>query len=206
MLHALTIPARSGPAPHPTLVLLHGLGADENDLAPIAEALDPRLMTVLYRAPEPLSGYPGFQWFTILDRGRPEPSSWAESLAELKTALTQLRQNPDVDPDRIFLGGFSQGAVMSVGFVCRYPTLPLKAIILLSGYTPAELSIPDVTGLLAFVGHGLYDPVIPAVASEMTRDRLAQAGAQVVHRTYPIPHAIAPQEMTDLTSYLSALI
>lgn len=206
MLVAHEIPPRAGSPPHPVLVLLHGFGADEQDLVPVAESLDDRLLAVLYRAPTPLGDWPGFQWYSFAERGQPEPRSYAASLGALVESLEAVRERQDVDPGRLVLGGFSQGAVMAATVAARAPSVRPKALVLLSGYLPAGLEFPDLTGLAVFVGHGTEDPIVPVEAARDAARRLEAAGATVTLRTYPMPHAVLPSELRDIASFLAPLL
>src|SRR2546423_10408291 len=99
------------PAPEegaPGLLLLHGRGADEADLMGLVEALDPRLAVVSARAP--LRWGPGFAWYGA---GAEEAGTMRNSLEELAKFITLLPAAYGIDPRRLYLMGFSQGAVMS---------------------------------------------------------------------------------------------
>jgi phospholipase/carboxylesterase len=206
MLVAHEIAPRAGNPPHPVLVLLHGFGADEQDLVPVAESLDDRFLAVLFRAPQPLADWPGFQWYSFAQRGQPEPRSYEASLGALVESLEELCRRREVDANRLVLGGFSQGAVMTATVAARAPSIRPKALLLLSGYLPAGLTFPDLTGLDVFIGHGTEDPLIPVQAAQDAAQRLAAAGARVTLRTYPMPHAVLPSELRDIASFLEPLL
>ena len=104
-LDALERPAEGEPAG--TLVLIHGRGADENDLYPLLDALDPERRLRGLTPGGPLALPPGGRhWYRLGGIPTPEPETFWPSFEALSAFLDGL-QEP------IVLGGFSQGAVMS---------------------------------------------------------------------------------------------
>ena len=104
----LTRPARG--EPEGLLCLLHGRGADEHDLFPLLDALDPerRLLGVTPRAP--LSLPPGgAHWYAFYRLGYPDPDTFGAAYPLLLEWLDGL----GFPPERTVLGGFSQGGVMA---------------------------------------------------------------------------------------------
>lgn len=192
----------AGTAPAPTLVLLHGFGADEHDLEPVSPHLDPRLQIVFLRAPEPVPHFRGFQWYTFAQAGAPEPVSWDEAQRRLFQALEDLRADAAVDPARLFLGGFSQGGVMTAGFLARHPAYPLAGAVVLSAYLPPSEPLAPLPELPVFLGHGDSDPVVPVTWGLGLARRLETAGARVESHTYPMGHGLSPQELADLSAFL----
>jgi phospholipase/carboxylesterase len=206
MLHHVRQDARDGSPPHPLVVLLHGMGADEHDLVPVADPLRTWAHVVLLRAPEPVSGYPGFQWYVMQALGQPDPVSWLRSLSRLIDSLTALSEDPTVDASRVILGGFSQGALMTASVLCRRPDLGLAGYLLLSGYLPDWVEVPALTGVPVFFGHGTRDPVLPYAWGTRMADRLEAAGAHVERHAYEMGHAVSPEEMADLARFVERLV
>jgi phospholipase/carboxylesterase len=199
-------PPLAGGTPAPTLVLMHGFGADEHDLEPLGAHLDGRLQLVFLRAPDQVPHLSGFQWYTFAQAGAPEPSSWERAQTLLRDTLDHLRQTGTVREGGLFLGGFSQGGVMTAGFLARHPDYPLAGAIILSGYLPPSETIPPLGGLPIFCGHGDDDPVVPVTWGVGLARRLEVAGARVECRTYRMAHGISPEELADMASFLRPLI
>jgi phospholipase/carboxylesterase len=182
------------------LVLFHGRGADEHDLYGLLDALDPERRFDGYCPRGPLALPPGgAHWYAVPRVGYPDATTFAEGFAAAAGFVDSLPH------ERKILGGFSQGAVMSlsVGLGEGRP-LP-AAIVAFSGF------IPDVDGWSLrggapwppiAIGHGTYDPVIPVEFAHRTRDRLLAAGADVLYRESPMDHAIDPAFVAELQGWL----
>ncbi|MFM7395251.1 MAG: alpha/beta hydrolase [Cyanobium sp.] len=185
------------------LVLLHGWGADADDLLDLGEALvdDPNatdVSLVALRAPLPHPGGGGRQWYDLL----PAPA-W-EQLPEARTALRQrlLALATSVPLERTALLGFSQGAAMAVdvGTGDTGP-LPLAALIACSGYPhPDWHSGRSATPVL--LTHGEQDPMVAPGASAEVERALKAAGGSVQRLTFPGGHGIDPTLLPSLRAFL----
>jgi phospholipase/carboxylesterase len=181
-------PAAGEPAG--ALVLLHGRGADEHDLFPLLDALDPERRLSGYCPRGPLSLPPGgAHWYVVPRVGYPDPATFASSYRDASEWLDALPH------ERIVLGGFSQGAVMSYALGLGAGRPRPAALLAFSGFIPQvegwELDESQPFPPIA-IGHGTYDPVISVEYGRAARDRLEAAGADVVYRESPLPHAIDP--------------
>ena len=202
MLRALERPAAHDP--EGALVLLHGRGADEHDLFPLLDALDPERQYIGYTPRAPLSLPPGgAHWYVVPRVGFPDPSTFAEgydALAEWFDALP-------FEAEDIVLGGFSQGAVMSYALGLGVGRPRPARVLALSGFIPTvegwELDASSPFPPIA-IAHGTYDPVIPVEFGRSARDVLEAAGASVFYRESPIEHSIDPQLVTELRAFVSA--
>lgn len=203
--HVVRAPRVPGVEPYPALLLLHGRGADEADLLPLAEQLDPRRFVVSARAPLPLG--PGFAWYDLADLGKPEPRSFAAGLAALQQFVEQLPAAYPIDPARIETLGFSQGAVMAGSLLLTRPAA-IARTAMLSGYLPLDqnLAVDEVglAGRQVFVGHGVADPLIPIAWGRAVRDYFTRVGADLTYRDYPIGHFIGEEELRDVAEWESS--
>jgi phospholipase/carboxylesterase len=199
-LHVLERPAEG--EPEGSLVLLHGRGADEHDLYPLLDALDPerRLRGLTPRGPLALPPG-GRHWYRLGGIPTPEAETFWPSFIALAELLDGL-QKP------VVLGGFSQGAVMSYALALgRTPVKRPAALMPLSGFMPdvegLELDVSDVSGYPVAIAHGTLDPVIPVDYSRAARDVLAAAGADVAYHESPVGHTIDPQIMPALRGFVA---
>ena len=181
------------------LVLFHGRGADEHDLLPLLDALDPERRLDGYCPRGPLSLPPGgAHWYAVPRVGYPDPPTFAEGFAAAAGFVD------DLPHENVVLGGFSQGAVMSLAVGLGHGRPRPKAIIAFSGF------IPEVEGWslggepwpAIAIGHGTYDEIIPVEFAHRARDRLVTAGATVVYLESPMGHAIDPGFVSDLRPFL----
>jgi phospholipase/carboxylesterase len=201
-LRALERPAAAEPLG--ALVLLHGRGADEHDLFPLLDALDPARRLHGYTPRAPLALPPGgAHWYVVPRVGYPDPASFAEGYG----ALTDWFDALPYPAEDVVLGGFSQGAVMTYALGLGTGRPRPRALVALSGFIPtvagweADLAppLPPIA-----IAHGSYDPVIPVEFGRDARARLEAAGTDVRYRESPIEHWIDPQLLPELRDFASS--
>ena len=197
--------------PRGALVLLHGRGADEHDLVPLHDALDPdrRLVGVTPRAPHALPPG-GWHWYAVHRIGYPDPRTFGATYSRACAWLDALHEITGVPLERTVIGGFSQGAVMSyaLGLVEGRPAP--AGILALSGFMPTvegfPLDLAGRDGLPVAIGHGTHDPIIGVDWSRQARDRLEAAGAAVTYRETPMGHSIDPAFVPALAGWLEGVL
>jgi len=192
--------------PRGALVLFHGRGADEDDLYPLLDALDPerRLLGATPRGPLSLAPS-GAHWYAYRQVGYPDPETFLSTYDRVSAWLDILAGETGVPLERTVLGGFSQGAVMSYTLGLGAGRPRPAAIIALSGFIPTvdgfALDLAPPLPPVA-IGHGTSDPVIPVDFARQARARLEQAGAAVLYRESPLPHTIDPAFLGELVPWL----
>jgi len=207
-LDALIRPAAGEPAG--SLVLFHGRGANERDLFPLLDLLDPnrRLLGVTPRAPLALPPG-GAHWYALHKLGYPDPPTFRDSFALASQWLGRLEEDTGIPLSRTALGGFSQGAVMSYALGLGAGRPRPTAILAFSGFMPTvegwELDLATEPKPPVAIGHGTYDEVIGVEWGRRARETLSGAGFGVLYREYPLPHAIDPAFVTDLVPWLEAM-
>jgi phospholipase/carboxylesterase len=200
-----TRPAAGVPAG--ALVLMHGRGASELDLAPLADMLDPekRLVALVPRGPLALPPG-GFHWYIVREIGYPDPSTFLETYEQASSWLDTALEEAGVEPERAVLAGFSQGAVMSYSLGLAAGRPRPAAILAISGFIPTvdgfELDLESRAGLPVSISHGTYDPVIGVEWGHDARDRLRAAGAEVAYREDPVAHQITPAGLAQARTVL----
>jgi phospholipase/carboxylesterase len=189
-------------------VLLHGRGVDENDLFPLLDELDPerKLLGATPRAPLTLPPG-GNHWYAVRRIGYPDPATFHSVYPVAGAWLDDFLAANGLEHDRLVLGGFSQGAVMSYALGLGAERPRPAGILAFSGFVPTvedfELDLTKAEGLPVAIGHGEYDPVIGVDWGRDARERLEAAGARVTYRESPMPHAIDPSYLEELrTSWL----
>ncbi len=182
------------------LVLFHGRGADQYDLLPLLDALDPGRRLDGFCPRGPLSLPPGgAHWYVVQRVGYPDPPTFAEGFAAAAGFVDGLPH------ERVVLGGFSQGAVMSLAVGLGRGRPRPTAVTAFSGFIPEvegwELETEEPFPPIA-IAHGTYDPIISVDFGRRARDRLEAAGAGVLYRESPIQHSIDPQVAAELSAWL----
>jgi phospholipase/carboxylesterase len=202
----MSLEARFRPAagePEGALVLFHGRGADENDLHAILDLLDPerRLLGVTPRGP--LSMPPGgAHWYQLAGLGTPDPATFGPTFEQASEFLDGL----GIPPERIVLGGFSQGAVMSHALGLTEGRPRPAAIVAMSGFLPTVPGYPlDLSQPLppVAIGHGTFDPVIGVEWGRGAKQRLEEAGGEVLYREAPMDHTIDPRFVGEVRDWLA---
>jgi phospholipase/carboxylesterase len=191
----------------PLLLLLHGYGANERDLFDLADALDPRLHVVSARAPLALP-WGGFAWYHLggaPGRLLPDAESRAAAVATLERFVADLPGRLGADPRRVYLLGFSQGAILALGVAARAPQL-VAGVVAVSGYLDPELlptdGLPALRGLPILQMHGSYDEVIPVAAAHATRAALEPSDARYAYHEYPVGHGIHPDGLGEIAGWV----
>jgi phospholipase/carboxylesterase len=185
------------------LVLLHGRGADEHDLFPLLDALDPERRLHGYTPRAPLALPPGgAHWYIVPRVGFPDTETFASGFGELTAWFDAL----PFAADRIVLGGFSQGAVMSYALGLGTGRPRPAALLAFSGFIPTvdgwELDVESPFPPVA-IAHGTFDPVISVEFARAARSTLEAAGAEVLYRESPIDHTIDPQAVAEFRELIA---
>ena len=208
-LHHELIPPRTRADAYPTLVLLHGRGDSAAGIAPLAYEFErDDLLVISVQAPLELGGVMagGYEWYRLREPRRLDEATLRSSLDALGEFLDAVTAAYPIDPERLVLLGFSQGAVMSLGAQALRPD-SVAGVIALSGYFPIEVE-PDAGNLVgrpAFVAHGTHDDIIPVEAGRRTRDLLERHGVDLTYREYPMAHQVSAEEMAEARAWLNQL-
>lgn len=208
LIHKVREPAQATPTRPPLLLLLHGIGSNEDDLFGLAPYLDGRFRIVSARAPVVMS--PGsYGWFNIelTAQGMSADMEQAKkSLSLLASFIDELVETYGVDERGVYLMGFSQGAMMSLALALTHPEKIAGAVVM-SGRFPAleiehEPEQKALQGKPFFVTHGIYDPVLPVEQGRAIRKRLEALQAELEYREYPMGHEVNQESLRDLTAWL----
>ncbi|MDR3390149.1 MAG: alpha/beta fold hydrolase [Sulfuriferula sp.] len=192
-----------------SIILLHGLGANGFDLAPVAQALNlPGIRFILPHAEaRPVTingGYVMPAWYDIShsDISQDQDEIGFANADAVVTDLIQREIARGIDSKKIVLAGFSQGG--AVALHCGLTSnLPLAGIVALSAYLPHFSGGINPTPRI-WAAHGDHDDVIPLSLSRNSYTRLPQT--QLEMHTYPMAHEISMDEIADLRAWLMALL
>ena len=190
------------------VVMIHGRGADMNDLADLAPMLDAAggCRFVFPNAAKPFEPYPGMAMgWTWFDGWPPEHASVVESRAEMLKFLDEITQK--YPTSALVVSGFSQGALMALDSGLR-TTQKLTALMSMSGGL-YENDLPDLrsrAGLPVFIAHGSADDVVPVNYARRARRVLEDAGLDVEYHEYPMGHQVAAEEAADVKAFLERVL
>ena len=215
-----TIEIETAPQPTATVLMLHGLGADGNDFAPLASELDlgavGPVRFVLPHAPVmPVTingGYRMRAWYDILGseaQGRQDEQGLRRAIGWVEALLAREQQR-GMASRRIVLAGFSQGCAMALLAGLRHAQ-PLAGIVGLSGYLPladttaAERHAAN-SGTPIFMAHGSQDEIVVADRGRSSREALRALGYEVEWHEYPMGHSVCMEELADLNRWLIKLL
>jgi phospholipase/carboxylesterase len=205
-LNAIELPPRA-PGLSRTLILLHGYGADERDLLPIAHALDPRLRAVSLQGPVGLGG-PMRAWFHLGQDARGGITFDADAArAAVRSATAAVEEIAATSPRPLLLG-FSQGAGIALGVALLRPDLA-AGVLSFSGVARAledqdHAPVEKLRGFPVFAAHGLDDPLLPIELGRDLRATLEALGLDVEWHEYPMEHMVIPEEIEDARMWLNA--
>lgn len=215
--HQLSLVHRYRPARRPSshgksplLVLLHGVGSNEEDLLGLAPYFDDRFAVLSARAPHDYE-YGGHAWFPLewTPTGfNVDPAHVEESRAQLVDFLGATMQAYAARPSQTFLVGFSQGAIMSASVLLSQPDL-IAGAVLMSGRIASNVqpvASDQLQGKPVMVVHGLYDEVIPVAYGRASRDSLQSLGLALTYREYPMGHQVAEESLNDIDTWLAERI
>ncbi|MEY4523040.1 MAG: hypothetical protein RIR27_116 [Pseudomonadota bacterium] len=214
------IEIETAPNPSAAVIWLHGLGADGNDFVPIIPQLNlsecPAIRFVFPSAPSMAvtvnGGYVMPAWYDITERN----INAREDLAGIHKSAAAISELIDREASRgiayenIVLAGFSQGCAMSLQLGLRFPHR-LAGIMALSGYLPLANSLAlersnANSNTPIFMAHGVWDAVITPERAEASADILEKLGYQVDWNTYPMEHSLHPDELVDISRFLTAVL
>jgi phospholipase/carboxylesterase len=215
-----TIEVETTAQPSGAIIWMHGLGADGHDFEPIVPELvrknERGLRFIFPNAPtRPVTingGYAMRAWYDIvgIDRKSAEDDKGIRASDAIVRSLIQRENERGIPTDRIALAGFSQGGAMALFSGTRYPE-KLAGIMALSCYmllaknftaerAPANQSTP------IFMAHGLMDNVVHPQMGEESRQLLEKSGYAVEWHTYPMPHAVCPEEIGHIADWLRRVL
>lgn len=212
-----TVEHATGPAPRFTVLWLHGLGADGNDFAPLVPQLVrpewPALRFVFPHAPlRPITINAGMRmrgWYDIagFDLAQKQDEAGIRASMEQVEALIGREAERGVAAEHVILAGFSQGGAVALACGIRHGQR-LGGIVALSTYLPiAEIVAAERHAANArtpiFMAHGTFDPVVPLVRGDVSRQHLLDFGHPLSWHSYPMAHQLCPQEISDLAEWLS---
>ena len=209
--HLVRVPSRrSDTEALPMVVMIHGRGADMNDLADLAPMLDAAggCRFVFPNAPKPFEAYPGMAMgWTWFEGWPPIHDSVVDSRAEMLRFLDEITTKYPTPDGKLIVGGFSQGALMALDSGLR-TTQKLAGIVCMSGglYEHDLIDLRPHAGLPVLIAHGSADDVVPVTYARRARHLLEAAGIDVEYHEYPIGHQVAAEEAAVVRAFIERVL
>lgn len=212
------IELETSPSPNSTVIWLHGLGADGNDFAPIVPELhlptDLAVRFIFPHAPTmPVTVNGGFvmpAWYDILemeiDRKVDTPGLLASAAAI--NAFVSRELDRGIDSEKIVIAGFSQGGAVAYQVALSHPKT-LAGLLVMSSYfaTSEQIEYSEINKKIPIkVQHGEQDPVVPEVLGRKATTHLVKQGYSVSYQSYPMEHAVCPQQISDISAWLQTIL
>lgn len=199
---------RGGVSPDRLMLLIHGKGADEYDLAALVPHLDPagRFLCVLPRAP--LASPPGFEWYQTVGQPQGGPE-FVPSVDQVDDVLDEAVAEHGMNRSEAIVAGFSQGAAVALALGLRRSDRPRPAgLLAMSGFLPEPEGLDyDFEGAPpVLVQHGTEDPVVAVNLGRGAARTMAQGGVPVVYREYPMGHHVAVESVADAAAWLALVL
>ncbi|MFJ8235454.1 alpha/beta hydrolase [Ureibacillus sp. NPDC094379] len=188
---------------YPALFVMHGIGSNEQNMLSLVSGLED--MFYIFSVRGHLSQGPGFAYFTIQGYGKPHREVFDEGIDKLANFTDYAIANYPIDPEKLYLLGFSQGAIVSMTLALTLEN-KIRGVVALSGYIPQfvkeEYMINPGKHLSVFISHGEYDQVLPYEWGKENVDYFTKLGVPVNFKSYPEGHTVSEKNLHDFRSWI----
>ena len=208
LIHTLYQPVGDGP--FPTVLTLHGRGANAFDLLGLAPYFCAgKFLIICPQGPLETPIGPeavGYAWYPMSNAGAPDVEAMLSQQKKLQAFLDECLKSYPIDPKKLVVLGFSQGGVMAYSLALANPER-FAALAVLSSWLPKELlprlNVTDaVQSLPTLVQHGTQDPMIEIARARSSVDTLRQLRVPLMFREYPMGHEIGARSLAELSTWL----
>ncbi len=206
------------PAPDSTVIWLHGLGADGNDFAPIVPELNlPADLAVRFIFPHaptmPVTVNGGFvmpAWYDIMAMEIDREIDIAGLLqsAQAINAFIGREIERGIDSRKIVIAGFSQGGAVAYQVALSHEK-QLGGLLAMSTYlaTADAIAYSEINKTIPIkIQHGVHDPVVPEQLGRKSTNALTRQGYKVSYQSYPMEHAVCPEQIRDISEWLQSIL
>lgn len=191
------------------LILLHGYGSNEQDLFSFANDLPDELLIISAQAPYEL-GFGAYAWYAInfdeINGKFSDLKQAQKSVDKIASFIDEIKKRYNTNPDKTFLLGFSQGAILSYATSLQHPN-KTQHVIALSGYINEDLLPKEVSKNIKsdyYISHGTSDQVLPVNWARKAPKILEEFGLKSNYSEYPVGHGVAPQNFYSFKEWIIA--
>lgn len=184
----------------PLLLLLHGTGANENDLIGLGQAVAPGFALLSPRGKVLENGMPRF--FRRLAEGVFDIDDLYFRTDELADFIKAAQTQYQITHASIIVLGFSNGANIAASLLLRRPEYIDGAILIraMTPYQPQQL--PTLTGKNILMLSGQLDPIVPAENARYLASIFEQAGANLTFKNMPASHNLTQMDINIMADWL----
>jgi phospholipase/carboxylesterase len=188
---------------YPVIFALHGIGYNEQFMLDLVADLKEEYILIGIRGD--LSYEDGYAYYYLKSYGNPERDLFDSSIEKLKVFIENASNQYPVDPDRKYLIGFSQGAILSLSLALLLGDY-IKGIVPMHGYIPQfvkeEYPLKSIDHLSCFLCQGATDPIFPLNIGQENYDYLSERAGFVKYTIYPTAHEISDNNKQDVVAWL----
>jgi phospholipase/carboxylesterase len=204
MIYELRRPKQVDPdKTYPALFMMHGIGSNEQNMLSLVDGLRDQFYIFSIRGS--LQQPPGYAFFTIQGYGKPNREVFDQGVSNLISFIDYATDQYSIDRSRLYLLGFSQGAILAKTLGLRLGNR-IKGIVALSGYIPKfvkeEYNIKPVDQLSVFISHGEFDNILPYEWGVESNHYFQELGSNVTFKTYQEGHTVSLKNQQDFTNWL----
>nr|WP_102691882.1 dienelactone hydrolase family protein [Rummeliibacillus pycnus] len=189
---------------YPAVFLMHGMGSNEQDLPGLLDEIKDQCH--IFSLQGPIIQAPGYAFFTIEEFGKPHRNVFDQVVIHIMNFIEEAITEYPIDAEKIFLMGFSQGAILSKSLAVAMGKEKIAGIVALSGYTPDfvknEYQKHSVEEMPIFISHGTMDIALPYQWGEASRDFFTKQGANVTFKSFEDGHGVTPEVHQAFIAFL----
>ncbi|NWJ52987.1 MAG: esterase [Bacteroidetes bacterium] len=193
----------------PLIILLHGVGSNEQDLFSFANQIPDHFLIISARAPHTI-GQGSYAWFQVNFSSQKRIINYEQAEESRKLIIQfigQLKERYSFDEKQVYLIGFSQGGIMSYSVGLTRPDL-VKGIAVMSGRLLEEVKPlitinENLTALKIFISHGINDNVLNIQYARDSFSYLKTMNNNLVYKEYIEGHTINNEMRFDLINWLA---
>jgi len=188
---------------YPVIFALHGIGYNEQFLMEAVSELEDEYIIIGVRGDLPYEQ--GYAYYYLKGYGNPERDQFDGAVEKLKSYLQYAFETYPIDQKRVYLIGFSQGAILSMtlGLVLGDT---VKGIVPMNGYIPefvkAEYPLKSISTLSVFLCQGASDPIFPIHIGQANYDYFSDKTESVKYTIYPADHTVTSNNKKDVAAWL----
>lgn len=191
------------------IILLHGVGSNEQDLFSFADQIPDKYLVISVRAPYALNEG-SYAWYQVdFSTGKPVINSEQEERSRntIIQFVTELKKDFSFDEKQVYLAGFSQGGIMAYSVGLTRPDL-IHGIVIMSGrllkeVKPLIASNENLSQLKVFISHGTNDQMLGIHYARESTAYLKALNITPTYKEYAEGHGINSAMLSDMLNWLN---